>query len=110
MGEAFLARGGGGGYTRLERMSATYGGTYDMEWKNLAVSTNIYFLQAQAIYTDDWSVQSRLEAFIEDGKVEVLNGDLSNFSISIGATSIKITTPYSNTDVDGTYTKLYRFC
>ncbi len=109
MGEAFLARGGGGGSPRLERISGTYGGSYPREWNNLAVSTNIYFLIAEALYTDDWTTQARLEAFIEDGKVEVLNGDRSNFSISIGATSIKVGTPYSNTTVDGSHTNLYRF-
>ena len=102
MGEAFITRRGGGGYTRLKRLSNTSDGSGNLVWKNLAVATNIYFLQAEAYYTDDWSTQSSLEAFIEDGEIEVLNGALSDFKITIKATTITLSTPYGNTKAGGT--------
>jgi hypothetical protein len=108
MGAAFVTRrGGGGGYTRLEKQTSTIDGSGNPTWKNLAVATNIYFLQATAYYTDDWTEQSSLEAFIEDGEIEVLSGSLNDFKLTVNATSISMTTPYGNTQAGGT---LYRFC
>jgi hypothetical protein len=66
-------------------------------------------LQATAVYTDDWTEQGYVEAFIENGEVEVLRGSLSDFILSIDATSITLSTPYGNT-ILGSPTNLYRFC
>jgi hypothetical protein len=107
MGEAFITRRGGSGYTRLEKLPNGQDGSGNPIWKNLAVATNIYFLQAEAYYTDDGTVHSRLEAFIEDGEIEVLSGSLNDFKLTVNATSISMTTPYGNTQAGGT---LYRFC
>jgi hypothetical protein len=110
MGAAFITRRGVGGSTRLEPVKISTSGNNNIEWKNLAMSTNTYFLQAESVYTGDWTSESYLEAFIENGEIEVLRGSPSQFSIQIGATSIRITTPYSNTTIDGSHTNLYRFC
>jgi hypothetical protein len=109
MGAAFVTRRGIGGSNRLEPVENTSGYGY-VEWKDLAMSTNTYFLSAESVYTDDWASASYLEAFIENGEIEVLRGSPSQFSIQIGATSIRITTPYSNTIISWDNTELYRFC
>lgn len=109
MGAAFITRRGTGGSTRLEPVKSTSGYRY-VEWENLAVSTNTYFLIAESVYTDDGASDSHLEAFIENGEIEVLRGSLSQFSVQIGATSIRITASASNTTIASSHTNLYRFC
>lgn len=109
MGAAFITRRGTGGSTRLEPVKSTSGNGY-VEWGNLALSTNTYFLSAWSLYTDTWEDDAFIDAIIEDGKVEVLQGSASSFSIGIGATSISISTPYGNTTISGSHTNLYRFC
>lgn len=109
MGAAFITRRGVGGSNRLEPVERTSGDGY-VEWKNLAMSTNTYFLRAESVYTDDGASDSYLEAFIENGKIEVLRGDRSSFSINIGSTSIRITASYSNATISWYRTNLYRFC
>lgn len=110
MGAAFVTRRGIGGSNRLEKMTSTGGLNGGLAWKNLAVSTNIYFLQAEVVNTDNWERFGSIDAFVENGEIEVLSGDISDFGIVIDATSITIYTPYSNAQLDGSHTNLYRFC
>ena len=108
MGEAFISR-RGGGYTRLEIMpSISHGSDHSVEWKNLNFATDIYFLRVLDRWWDDETVHGELEAFIENGEIEVLGGSLTGLSIGMSETSIRIGTSYSNTYVSDAV--LYRFC